>query len=165
MSILWTKKVERLCCFFKFLILLLLWCQITNRAMDPLTIIPAFYVFKDCSVGFLWILVSMKIYFFLFQYRMKGFNAGIIVWISLTAIQIFVGRMQIDGIKTNENSSLLSWNLQGGIIVYENASRKYWYDHVRPLWNELQGIAITKNHVQGAWIAIKASRNIAVNAR
>ena len=27
----------------------------------------------------------MKIYFFLFQYRMEGFNAGIIVWISLTA--------------------------------------------------------------------------------
>lgn len=53
MSILWTKKVERLCCFFKFLILLLLWCQITNRAMYPLTIIPAFYVFKDCSAGFL----------------------------------------------------------------------------------------------------------------
>ena len=53
MSILWTKKVERLCCFFKFLILLLLWCQITNRAMYPLTVIPAFYVFKDCSAGFL----------------------------------------------------------------------------------------------------------------
>ena len=53
MSILWTKKVERLCCFFKFFILLLLWCQITNRAMYPLTIIPAFYVFKDCSAGFL----------------------------------------------------------------------------------------------------------------
>ncbi len=53
MSILWTKKVERLCCFFKFLILLLLWCQITNRAMYPLTIIPAFYVFKDCSADFL----------------------------------------------------------------------------------------------------------------
>ena len=27
----------------------------------------------------------MKIYFFLFQYRMEGFSAGIIVWISLTA--------------------------------------------------------------------------------
>ncbi|EOS76387.1 hypothetical protein C819_01644 [Lachnospiraceae bacterium 10-1] len=53
MSILWTKKVERLCCFFEFLILLLLWCQITNRAMYPLTVIPAFYVFKDCSAGFL----------------------------------------------------------------------------------------------------------------
>lgn len=52
-SILWTKKVERLCCFFKFLILLLLWCQITNRAMYPLTIIPALYVFKNCSAGFL----------------------------------------------------------------------------------------------------------------
>ena len=53
MSILWTKKVERLCCFFKFLILLLLWCQITNRAMYPFTVIPAFYVFKDCSASFL----------------------------------------------------------------------------------------------------------------
>ena len=53
MSILWTKKVERLCCFFQFLILLLLWCQITNRAMYPLTVIPAFYVFEDCSTGFL----------------------------------------------------------------------------------------------------------------
>ena len=53
MSILWTKKVKKLCCFFKFLILLLLWCQITNRAMYPLTVIPAFCVFKDCSAGLL----------------------------------------------------------------------------------------------------------------
>ena len=52
MSILWTKKVERLCCFFEFLILLLLWCQITDRAMDPFTVIPALYVFKDCSASF-----------------------------------------------------------------------------------------------------------------
>ncbi len=27
----------------------------------------------------------MKIYFFLFQYRMEGFHAGIILWVSLTA--------------------------------------------------------------------------------
>ena len=47
------KKVERLCCFFEFLILLLLWCQITDRAMDPFTVIPCFYVFKDCSASFL----------------------------------------------------------------------------------------------------------------
>ena len=53
MSILWTKKVERLCCFFQFLILLLLRCQITDRAMNPFTVIPAFYVFKDCSAGFI----------------------------------------------------------------------------------------------------------------
>ena len=53
MSILWTKKVERLCYFFEFLILLLLWCQITDRAMDPFTVIPCFYVFKDCSASFL----------------------------------------------------------------------------------------------------------------
>lgn len=32
MSMLWTKKVERLCCFFKFLILLLLWC---NDSQNP----------------------------------------------------------------------------------------------------------------------------------
>ena len=30
----------------------------------------------------------MKIYFFLFQYRMEGLDAHIIVWISLTAIGI-----------------------------------------------------------------------------
>ena len=53
MSILWTKKVERLCCFFKFLILLLLWCYVTNRTVYSFSVIPAFYVFKDCSVGFL----------------------------------------------------------------------------------------------------------------
>ncbi len=53
MSMLWTKKVERLCCFFKFLILLLLWCYVTNRTVYSFSVIPAFYVFKDCSVGFL----------------------------------------------------------------------------------------------------------------
>ena len=85
MSILWTKRVERLCCFFQFLILLLLWCQITNRAMYPLTIIPAFYVFKDRPPGLLEILISMQIDFFLFQYRMEGFYTCIVIWISLTA--------------------------------------------------------------------------------
>ena len=53
MSILWTKKVERLCCFFKFLILLLLWCYVTNRTVYSFSVIPALYVFKNCSAGFL----------------------------------------------------------------------------------------------------------------
>ena len=53
MSILWTKKVERLCCFFEFLILLLLRCHITNCTMDSFAVIPALYIFKDCPAGFL----------------------------------------------------------------------------------------------------------------
>ena len=53
MSMLWTKKVERLCCFFKFLILLLLWCYVTNRTVYSFSVIPALYVFKNCSAGFL----------------------------------------------------------------------------------------------------------------
>ena len=46
------QKVERLQCFFEFLVLLLLRCQITDRAMDVLTVIPVFYVCKDCPAGF-----------------------------------------------------------------------------------------------------------------
>ncbi len=51
MSILWTKKVERLCSFFEFLILLLLGCYVTNSAMYSFAVIPALYIFKDCSAG------------------------------------------------------------------------------------------------------------------
>ena len=85
MSILWTKKVERLCCFFEFLILLLLGCHITNCTMDSFAVIPALYIFKDCPTGLFGILISMKINFFLFQYGMERFDTGIIVWISFTA--------------------------------------------------------------------------------
>jgi len=85
MSILWTKKVERLCCFFEFLILLLLRCHITNCTMDSFAVIPAFYIFKDCPAGLFGILISMKIDFFLFQYRMERFDTGIVIWISLSA--------------------------------------------------------------------------------
>ena len=52
MSILWTKKVERLCSFFEFLILLLLGCYVTNRTVYSFSVIPALYVFKNCSAGF-----------------------------------------------------------------------------------------------------------------
>jgi len=52
MSILWTKKVERLCSFFEFLILLLLGCYVTNRTVYSFTVIPALNVFKNCSAGF-----------------------------------------------------------------------------------------------------------------
>ncbi len=52
MSILWTKKVERLCSFFEFLILLLLGCYVTNRTVYSFTVIPALDVFKNCSAGF-----------------------------------------------------------------------------------------------------------------
>ena len=48
------KKVERLCCFFKFLILLLLWCYVTNRTVYSFSVIPALYVFKNCPVGLLY---------------------------------------------------------------------------------------------------------------
>ncbi len=85
MSILWTKKVERLCCFFEFLILLLLRCHITNCTMDSFAVIPALYIFKDCPAGLFGILISMKIDFFLFQYRMERFDTGIVIWISLSA--------------------------------------------------------------------------------
>ena len=67
MSILWTKKVERLCCFFELLILLLLRCHITNCIMDSLAVIPALYIFKDCPSGFVVILIFVKIYFFFFS--------------------------------------------------------------------------------------------------
>ena len=46
------KKLKRLCCCFKFLILLLLRRHITNSTMYSFTVIPAFYVFKNCPVGF-----------------------------------------------------------------------------------------------------------------
>ena len=51
MSILWTKKVERLCSFFEFLILLLLGCYVTNSTVYSFTVIPALYVFKNCPAG------------------------------------------------------------------------------------------------------------------
>ena len=52
MSILWTEKVERLCSFFEFLILLLLGCYVTNRTVYSFSVIPALYVFKNCSADF-----------------------------------------------------------------------------------------------------------------
>ncbi len=85
MSILWTKKVERLCCFFELLILLLLRCLITNCTMDSFAVIPALYIFKDCPAGLFRILIRMKIDFFLFQYRMERFDTGIVIRISLSA--------------------------------------------------------------------------------
>ncbi len=52
MSILWTK-IERLCCLFKSLILLLLWCYVTNRTVYSFSVIPALYVFNYCPAAFL----------------------------------------------------------------------------------------------------------------
>ena len=53
--------------------------------MDSLAVIPTFYILKDCSSGFTGIPISMKIDFFLFQYRVEGFDTGIIIRISFAA--------------------------------------------------------------------------------
>ena len=85
MSILWTKKVERSCWFSEFLILLLLGCQITDGTVNPFTVIPTLYIFKDCPACFCWVLIGMEINFLLFQHGMERLNTGIVVGVPLTA--------------------------------------------------------------------------------
>ena len=53
--------------------------------MNPFTVIPGFYIFKDCPIGFFEVLIRVKINFLFLQYRMEGFYTGIIIGISLPA--------------------------------------------------------------------------------
>ena len=56
-----------------------------DGTVNPFSVIPGFYVFKDRPLGFLEVLVGMQIDFFFLQYRMEGFFACIIIGIPFTA--------------------------------------------------------------------------------
>lgn len=66
MSILRQKKLKDYADFFVPHPPLLLWRHITNCAVNPFAIIPAFDIFKDCPPGFFDVMMSMEINILLF---------------------------------------------------------------------------------------------------
>ena len=62
-----TKSWTFLCRLNSF-ILHLLRCFISKCTMNPLAIIPGFYILKECLAAFFKVLISVKIYFFFFHY-------------------------------------------------------------------------------------------------